>query len=80
MIRKHFRKGVKYLPFTCSEYQLQHLLMLDKNYFGFDRDLYLCFAYIPLQHSSYYIDQNTDFLELVETVKILKFALGVKNY
>ena len=44
LIRKNLRKGVKYLPLTCSEYQW---LMLDKNYFGFDRDLYLCFAYIP---------------------------------
>ena len=64
LIRKNLRKGVKYLPLACSEYQW---LMLDKNYFGFDRDLYLCFAYIPPQHSSYCIDQNTDFLELVET-------------
>ena len=29
--------------------------------------MYLCFAYIPPQRSSYYIDQNIDFLELVET-------------
>lgn len=63
LVRKKLRKGVKYLPLTCSEYQW---LMLDKNYFGFDSDIYLCFAYIPPQHSSYYIDQNIDFLELIE--------------
>ena len=63
LIRQNLRKGVKYLPLTCSEYQW---LMLDKNFFGFDTDVYLCFAYIPPQYSSYNIDQNIDFLELIE--------------
>ena len=40
--------------------------MFDKNFFGFDTDVYLCFAYIPPQFSSYNIDQNIDFLELIE--------------
>ena len=36
--------------------------MLDKNFFCFDTDIYLCFP----EYSSCYIDQNIDFLELVE--------------
>lgn len=63
LIRKSLKKGVKYLPLSCSEYQW---LLLDKKYFGFDKDLYLCFAYIPPQYSSYFINQNIDFLELLE--------------
>ena len=64
LIKRNLRKGVKYLSSTCSEYQW---LLMDKNFFGFDKDLYVCFVYIPPQYSSYYIDQNIDFLEMVET-------------
>ena len=39
---------------------------MDRNFFGFDKDLNVCFIYIPTQYSSYYIDQGTDFLEMVE--------------
>ena len=63
LIRKSLRKGVKYLTLSSTEYQW---LLLDKKYFGFDKDLYVCFAYIPPQYSSYYLDQNIDYLELLE--------------
>ena len=36
------------------------------NYFGLDKDIYLCFAYIPPQYSSFYVDQYIDFLKLLD--------------
>lgn len=58
LVKKTIRKGIKYLPVRCSEYQW---LQLDKNYFGLDKDIYLCFAYIPPQYSSFYVDQILTF-------------------
>ena len=52
------------MPSTCSEYQW---ILMDRDFFGFDKDLYVCFAYIPPQYSSYSIDQGIDFLEMVES-------------
>ena len=63
LVKKTIRKGVKYLPVTCSEYQW---LELDKKFFGLDKNLYVCFAYIPPQYSSFYVDQNVDFLDLLD--------------
>lgn len=63
LIRKSLRKGVKYLTSSSTEYQW---LLLDKKYFGLYKDLYVCFAYIPPQYSSYYLDQNIDYLEMLE--------------
>lgn len=63
LVKKGIRKGVKYLPVKCSEYQW---LLLDKNFFGWDKNLYVCFAYIPPQYSTYHVEQNIDFLELIE--------------
>ena len=35
-------------------------------FFGLDKVLYVCFAYIPPQYSSFYVDQNVDFLDLLD--------------
>ena len=48
LIKRNIRKGVKYLPNTCSEYQW---LILDKTFFGLDRDFYICFTYIHLHNT-----------------------------
>ena len=61
LVRNTIRKGVKYPPVKCSEYQW---LKLDKTYFGLDKDMYICF--IPPQYSSFYVDQNVDSLELLD--------------
>ena len=52
-MKKTIKIGIEYLPVRCSEYQW---LQLDKNYFALDKDIYLCFAYIPPQYSSFYVD------------------------
>ena len=59
LIDKSVRKGVKYLKNTCSEYQW---IVLDKDYFGFNNQVYVCFAYIPPVGSSYFKNSDIDIL------------------
>ena len=63
LVRNNLRKGVKHLPLTCSDYQW---LKLDKNFFGFDSDIYLCFAYIPPQQFVPYLGRSS-FLSMLTT-------------
>ena len=44
LIHKSIKRGVKYLPNTCSEFQW---LILDKSYFGYEKNVYVCFCYLP---------------------------------
>ena len=52
------------MPSTCSEYQW---ILMERDFFGFDKDLYVCFAYITPLYSSFYIDQDIAFVEMVES-------------
>ncbi|CAC5384664.1 unnamed protein product [Mytilus coruscus] len=57
LINKNVRKGVKFLENICSEYQW---LILDKTFFfGFEDNMFLCFAYI---NSSFLKDKDFDIL------------------
>ena len=53
------------MPSTCSEYQW---ILMNRDFFGFDKDLYVCFGYIPPQYSSYYIDQGNTFFKWLNQI------------
>ena len=61
-IKQDIRKGIKILPVTHTEFLW---IKLDKNFFKFDSDIYLCFVYISPINSSF-SGKNDDIFELLE--------------
>ena len=49
-VKQSLIKGVKIIDTSCSEYIW---VKLCRNYFGFDKDIYVCFLYIPPINSTY---------------------------
>lgn len=62
-IRNTIRKGVKFLEHATNDFVW---LKLDKTYFGLAEDVFICFAYIPPDNSTYTKKLNFDILEYIE--------------
>ena len=56
-------RGISFLKNTNSEFQW---LKLSKTFFTFENDLYICFAYIAPEHSSYVVRHNLEVLTQLE--------------
>ncbi|MEW8547927.1 MAG: reverse transcriptase family protein [Candidatus Thiodiazotropha sp.] len=63
LTRTNIRPYVSFLKNTSTEYQW---LKLDKKFFSFQKDLYLCLAYIPPNQSSYAANMQHDLIDLIE--------------
>ena len=63
LIKNNIRQGVKILENTCKDYQW---IKLDKHFFNFVNDIYLCLAYIIPSTSSYLHQHDDDILDLIE--------------
>ena len=61
-------KNVSFLKTTCTEYQW---VKLDKNFFNFRKDLFLCLAYIPPSQSIYANNMQQDLIDLLENDLLL---------
>ena len=71
LIMKDIRKGVKILQNTSQDYQW---IKLEKNYFNFTKDIFLCLAYI-IPSNSFYANQSTDeVLENIESDIVNKYS------
>ena len=57
LIKKVIEKGVTVIKNECSEIQW---MKLSKDFFGFERDLNICYVYFSPSNSSYIVRQNLD--------------------
>ena len=62
LIKQHLRPYVKFLQNTSPEFQW---LKLEKTYFGFDRDLFICVVYYPPSGSTYTQKLEIDILNKI---------------
>jgi len=62
-IKLNIRPGIKILENTHKDFQW---LKLDKNFFNFNKDIFLCLAYIIPSNSSYKQQGDEDILEIIE--------------
>ena len=72
LIKNHYRKHIKVLPVTNSEYIW---IKLPKEPFGISEDLYICFTYICPKNSSY-SNKRDDIFELIENDSAKYSSLG----
>ena len=63
LTRTNIRPFVSFLKNTSTEYQW---LKLDKKFFNFQNDRFLCLAYIPPNQSSYTANMQHNLLDLIE--------------
>ncbi|CAG2241908.1 unnamed protein product [Mytilus edulis] len=68
------RPGVKFLEHATNDFIW---LKLDRTFFGFQEDLYICFVYNPPENSSYYRKLNYNILEMIEN-DIVKYSQSGK--
>ena len=61
LYKSELRKSLKFLEHKNEDYVW---LQLQKEYFGFEKDLFICFAYIPPENSPYYKVRNQNHFEL----------------
>ena len=64
-IKSNIRPAIKILENTHKDFQW---LKLDKNFFNFNKDIFLCLAYIYIipSNSSYKQQGDEDILEIIE--------------
>lgn len=62
-IKKSLKPGVKILKQKSVDFQW---LLLDKQFFGLNKDIFLCFVYNPPPDSTYLMKLNIDILSLIE--------------
>ena len=60
LIKKELKPHIKVLENTYSDFQLE------KHFFGFDKDLFICVVYDPPPTSTYYQSLNYDIIECLE--------------
>ena len=70
LIKNSIRQGVKILTNTNKDYQW---LKLDKSFFNFMKDIFLCLAYIIPSNSSYAKQSSEDILDSIEKDIIYKY-------
>ncbi|VDI29247.1 Hypothetical predicted protein [Mytilus galloprovincialis] len=68
------RPGVKFLEHATNDFIW---LKLDRTFFRFQEDLYICFVYNPPENSSYYRKLNYNILEMIEN-DIVKYSQSGK--
>ncbi|XP_071177865.1 uncharacterized protein [Mytilus edulis] len=68
------RPGVKFLEHATNDFIW---LKLDRTFFGFQEDLYICFVYNPPENSSYYRKLDYNILEMIEN-DIVKYSQSGK--
>ena len=73
LIKPSVLEGINVLPNNSSEIQW---LQLKRNYFSFEKDVFLCFTYISPQFSSYTIRHNLDILSDLEKDIVLYSETG----
>ena len=73
LTRSKIRPYVSYLKTTCTEYQW---VKLDKNFFNFRKDLFLCLTYIPPSQSIYANNMQQDLIDLLENDILLYKTKG----
>jgi exonuclease III len=82
LIKQHIRKGIAILDNSNTDYIW---LKLEKSYFGLEKHIYMCAAYLPHEQSLYLHNRDQDVLENIEhdIVKYSKdgyiFLLGDLN-
>jgi exonuclease III len=64
LYRQEIRGGLTFLEHNTEDY---FWFILNKNFFNFDNDIYVCAAYIPPESSVYYKNKNEDSLNRIET-------------
>ena len=69
-IHNTIRPGVKFLEHATNDFIW---IILDKSFFGFEENLYICFVYDPPENSSYYKKLNYDIFEIIEN-DIVKYS------
>ena len=73
LIKSHIRPHVSILKNTKKDFQW---LKFDKTFFNFQRDLYVCLAYIPPSQSSYTHNLTSDLLDDLENEISLYTSCG----
>jgi hypothetical protein len=63
LIKQTIRKGVKFIDSPSPNFQW---ILLKKDFFGFKKDMYVCFMYDAPSRSSYTVKQPGDILDSVE--------------
>lgn len=63
LIKSNIKSGIKILENTCKDYQW---IKLEKSFFNFQKDIFLCLAYIIPSTSSYLHQTDDDVLDLIE--------------
>ena len=69
-IRNKIRKGVNFLEHSTNDFIW---IKLEKSFFGFPDNIFICFIYDPPENSSFTKKLNYDILELVEN-DIVKYS------
>lgn len=62
LIKQSIRLGVKFMPTSSSEYQW---IKLRKDFFGFEKDIYVCCLYYSPRNSTYSNNSDIDILSLI---------------
>ena len=73
LVKKSVQKGVKFVRDFKGDVIW---IKLEKSFFGFEKDVYFCFAYAPPSNSSYLKNNDLDILEKVEEDISLYSNLG----
>ena len=63
LLKNSIKPGIKIIKNTSSEIQW---IRLTKEFFGFEKDLYICFTYFAPSNSSYVTRNNLDVLQILE--------------
>ena len=63
LLKNDIQSGVTILNNSCSEIQW---LKLSKDFFGFDKDLFICYTYLAPSNSSYVKRNNLDILSILQ--------------
>ena len=66
LTRLALRPYISFLKTNTTEYQWMKLPTLDKNFFNFQRDLFLCLTYLPPGQSTYANNMQQDLLDSLE--------------
>ena len=70
LYRNCMKNGLKFLEHKNGDYVWVKLL---KEWFGLEKDYYLCYAYIPPENSSFYKSRGQDTLSFIES-DIVKYS------
>lgn len=59
-IRNEIKEGIEYVNSACNNLSEDRLwIKLSANYFGFDKDLYMCLIYITPETSTHQSSRNS---------------------